>query len=145
MNKLRNSFALIVALATIGIILMSNKAVTGKSDYRESFRCFTDPITVKVYCSGPSQIISTSSTCEVAEGFQFIRAHIFGMNINNYIEDWDILAQCDGGDIFCCAQVIQDVTYTGGNFEGPCSGQPYFNWEGTNAQYEVFQVYCKYN
>jgi hypothetical protein len=145
MKKLRNPFTLIVALATIGITLMSIKSVIDKKSYRESMRCFTDPITVKLFCSGPSQIISSTTTCENAEGFEFYKAHVFGMNPNNYIEDQDIFAQCDGGDTFCCAQVIPDVTWTGGNFEGPCSGQPYFDLEGTYAQYEVWQVHCKYN
>lgn len=145
MKKLRNSITLIVALATIGITLMSNKAVTGKNT-RESFRCFTDPITVKLYCSSAfPQIISSSSSCDYAKGSESLKAHVFDMNPNNYIEDWDVLLACGGGDVFCCAQVLPDETWTGGNFEGPCSDQPYFDLEGTYAQYEIWKVHCKYN
>lgn len=146
MNKLRNSITLIVALATIGITLMSNKAITGKKSNVESFRCFTDPITVKLFCSSAfPDVISSSSSCEEAEGFEFYKSHVFDMNPDNYIEYQDISAQCEGGDTFCCAQVLPDEYWTGGNFEGPCSGQPFYNLQGTNAQYEVWQVHCKDN
>ncbi|ACU03133.1 hypothetical protein [Pedobacter heparinus] len=145
MNKIRNSFTLIVALATIGITLMSNKAVTEKNNHRESFRCFKGPVTVKLFCAGPSQVLSSSTTCEDAQTSEFYKAHVFNLDPNNYIEDADIPQECGGGDVFCCVQVLPDVNWSGGNFEGPCSGQPYFDLEGTYAQYEVWQVHCKYN
>lgn len=145
MKKIKNSITLIVALVTIGITLMSSKAVTGKKSSLESLRCFTDPITVKTVCAGSPESISSTTTCEYAEDFEFYKAHVFGLNPNNFISEDHILSECFGEDVFCCVQVLPDEYWTGGNFEGPCSGQPYFNLEGTNAQYEVWQVYCKYD
>ncbi|WP_316789661.1 hypothetical protein [Pedobacter frigoris] len=145
MKKLRNSFTLIVALVTVGFTLMSSKAVTGTQSYRDSVRCFKGPLTVKLFCSGPSQVLNSTTSCEDAEAFEFYKAHVFSLNPNNYIELGDISQECWGGSTFCCAQVTPDVNWSGGNFEGPCPGQPYYDLEGTYAQYEIWQVYCKFD
>ncbi|WP_285058429.1 hypothetical protein [Pedobacter ginsengisoli] len=145
MKKIKNSITLIVALATIGVTLMSNKAITGKKNNLESLRCFKGPVTFKLFCSSSPETISSTTSCDYAEAFEFYKAHVWDMNPDDYITDDLIVAECSGGDVFCCAQIFPDEYWTGGNFEGPCPGQPYYNLEGTYAQYEVWQVHCKYN
>lgn len=141
MKKLRNSFALLVALAAVATTLMSNKLITRKQTGWETARCFTDPITVKYTCANSTEEINSSLPCIYARDYEH-GAHVFDINPNNYIEASDIATECYGQDSFCCAQVLTDQTFFG-HMEAPCLDQPYFTLDGIYSQFEIDKVYCK--
>ena len=141
MKFLKNSFSLLVALATVGITLMSHTSLLKPKKSWEPSGCYKPNITLKYSCNGPDVDLTTTTDCEYSRYFANGN-HVFNINPNDYIILAEVPEECWGGDSFCCATVISDQTWWG-DLQPPCPGQPYFTLEGINNQYEIDEVYCK--